>query len=336
MTARLLLRDGENISEQMLRRMLGVMTWNLQAPGGVPSGSTPGAVGKVNPNWLGVATPTGHFAVTADGSTRILTASAGWFTALKDSGSGSDDPQSYFGLSDANLTVTAPANATGSTRNDTICLRIDQTSTPDATGTNLVSLVDVAGASGGGIGTLPADGALYIPLALAAVGNGAAAITQAQMTDKRQGMAWPGANPYRFYASSVTSGQSITNNTTTKVTLASITSDPNGNFSTSTSTYYVPFSGWYQLAGSVQMNGAPTAGGARFWAEIDVNGAVAINGPSRAFTNAENFPVAIASGAYFLNQGDLVTLAVHQESTAAWQVWQGNSTVYLQGTYLGR
>src|SRR4029077_18052083 len=95
------------------------------------------------------------------------------------------DPRCFFGESDANDTATVTANATGSTRNDTVCLKVDQNTAPTPHVSNLLSVVVIAGQSGGGLSNAPADGNLYLPLANVAVSNGAASIAQGNVTDKR-------------------------------------------------------------------------------------------------------------------------------------------------------
>ncbi len=183
MTARMLFRDGENLADAMVRRMVSLAGDSLFAvPAGVGTGYSAGSVGAYN---LAAGANPNHFAVIADGVTRVLTIRPGWASVQKDSGLTTFDPQSHWASIDANSTVTIAANATGSTRNDTICLRIDQTTAPDATGSNLVTIVIVQGAAGGGLSNAPADGALYMVLANIAVLNGTAFIDQAHVTDLR-------------------------------------------------------------------------------------------------------------------------------------------------------
>jgi hypothetical protein len=177
---RLLLRDAENFSQDMIQRVLGGLFWNTPGVAGVGTGYAAGIIGKLT----GVAT-SGHMAVTADGATMVLTILPGWATIFRDAGASTYDPRALFAESDANDSVTITANATGSTRNDTVCLKIDQNTAPTSDGSNLVSFVAIAGQSGGGLSNAPVDGNLYLPLANVAVANGAMLLTQGVVTDKR-------------------------------------------------------------------------------------------------------------------------------------------------------
>lgn len=179
MAKRLLLRDAENFSQDQVQRILGSLFWNLPVVGGVGSGYSAGIVGRTPTG------STGHLAVTANNSTMVLTMLPGWAHILRDAGGSSYDPRLLFAESDANDTATVTANATGSTRNDTVCLKIDLNTAPTSDGSNLVSFVVIAGAAGGGLSNAPADGNLYLPLANVAVANGAVSIAQGNVTDKR-------------------------------------------------------------------------------------------------------------------------------------------------------
>lgn len=184
MARRLLLRDAENISADMLQRILGMEVFPTAAVAGVGTGYAAGVIGKLT----GVAT-TGHLAVTANGTTMVLTVLPGWAAVVRDAGGSTYDPRALFAESDANdSSITITANATGSTRNDTVCLKIDQNTAPTSDGSNLVSFVAIAGQSGGGLSNAPADGNLYLPLANVAVANGATSISTGNVTDVRTGV----------------------------------------------------------------------------------------------------------------------------------------------------
>lgn len=181
MAKRLLLRDGENFSQDMVQRILGSLYANLPAISGVGTGYSTYSVGS-RPT-----TSTGHLAVTANGTTLQLTILPGWAAGVRDAGGTSFDPRVLFAESDANDTsVMLTSNATGSTRNDTICMKIDMNTQPTTDGANLVSFVAIAGQSGGAVSNAPADGNIYIPLANVAVANGATSVSQGNVTDLRQ------------------------------------------------------------------------------------------------------------------------------------------------------
>lgn len=179
MAKRLLLRDAENFSQDQIQRVLGALLWSVPLVPGVGTGYSAGMVGRA------LTTSTGHLAVTANGSTMVLTMLPGWAHVIRDAGGTTYDPRLLFAESDANDTATVTANSTGSTRNDTVCLRIDMNSAPTSDGSNLVSFVIIAGQSGGGLSNAPADGNLYLPLANVAVANLATLIAQGNVTDKR-------------------------------------------------------------------------------------------------------------------------------------------------------
>ena len=124
--------------------------------------------------------------MTAGGVTMVLTMLPGWAHVVRDAGGSTSAPRVLFAESDANDTATVTANATGSTRNDTVCLKLDQLTAPTTDGSNLLSFVVIAGASGGGLSNAPSDGNLYLPLANVAVANGATNIAQGNVTDLRQ------------------------------------------------------------------------------------------------------------------------------------------------------
>lgn len=163
----------------MIQRVLGGLFWNLPVVGGVGTGYAAGVVGK-NPT-----ASTGHLAVTANGATMVLTMLPGWAQIVRDAGASTYDPRILFAESDANDTATVTANATGSTRNDTVCLKVDMATAPTTDGSNLLSFVIIAGAAGGGLSNAPADGNFYLPLANVAVANAATLISQGNVTDKR-------------------------------------------------------------------------------------------------------------------------------------------------------
>lgn len=195
MAKRLLLRDAENISQDILQRLLGVEFWPLPVVGGVGTGFAAGGVGQKP------TASTGHLAVTANGTTMQMTILPGWAVTVRDAGGSTYDPRCLFAESDANdSSVTITSNSTGSTRNDTVCLKIDQNTAPTSDGSNLVSFVALAGASGGALPNAPTDGNLYLPIANIAVANGATSIAQGNVTDLRQGILNPGGALLNGYA----------------------------------------------------------------------------------------------------------------------------------------
>lgn len=85
-------------------------------------------------------------------------------------------------LTDATTALTIDANSSGSTRIDLICVKTDLTVTPDTNGVGSVSLVVVKGTAGAGVPSTPAN---HVKLAEVTVANGAANITNANISDTR-------------------------------------------------------------------------------------------------------------------------------------------------------
>jgi hypothetical protein len=85
-------------------------------------------------------------------------------------------------LTDATTALTIDANSSGSTRIDLICVKTDLTVTPDSNGGGPASLVVVKGTAGAGVPATPAN---HVKLAEVSVANGAANITNSNITDRR-------------------------------------------------------------------------------------------------------------------------------------------------------
>lgn len=177
-----LFRNGEQVTEQVLQALLGKDYFASTATSGVGSGFASGVVGITNG---ATGADPNHFSVQADGSDLILTIRGGWAFVVKDAGTTSFAPLAYMIESSAPVTYTVPGNASGTTRVDTICLRIDQSISPDATGSNLPTIYNVQGGASSALGNAPTDGALYFPLALVTIDNGETSLTSADVTDKR-------------------------------------------------------------------------------------------------------------------------------------------------------
>jgi len=83
---------------------------------------------------------------------------------------------------DAITQLTIDANSSGSTRIDSICIKVDTTVTADADADNVASLVVVKGTPGAGNPTIPAN---HQELARITVANGASVITATEIEDVR-------------------------------------------------------------------------------------------------------------------------------------------------------
>lgn len=88
----------------------------------------------------------------------------------------------YRTLLDAAATVSIAANSSGSTRIDTICIKIDTGATPDADASNVATVVVVQGTPGAGAPATPAN---HYKLAEVTVASGAVSIANAAIADSR-------------------------------------------------------------------------------------------------------------------------------------------------------
>lgn len=86
-----------------------------------------------------------------------------------------------------NLAISS--NASGSTRYDIVCMKVDTTVDPDTQADNMCSLVIVEGTGGAGVPATPSN---HLKLAEVEVANGASSISDSEITDTR--VAIP--NPY--------------------------------------------------------------------------------------------------------------------------------------------
>lgn len=88
----------------------------------------------------------------------------------------------YRTLLDAAVTLSIAANSSGSTRIDTICIKVDTGATPDADASNVATVVVVQGTPGAGAPATPAN---HYKLAEVTVANGAVSIVTANIADSR-------------------------------------------------------------------------------------------------------------------------------------------------------
>jgi hypothetical protein len=304
------LRDGENLGEAALQREMTFMLSDCPVVTGVGTGFSAGVVGKMN--GAAGANPN-HFSVQANGSNLILTIQPGYCWIVKDNGASSYDPRVIYAGMTAATTLTLPSNSQGSTRVDTICLRIDQSIAPDANGTNLPSIVDVQGGASSALGNAPSDGALYLPLALVTIANGATSVSQSNVADAR--MVQP--NQARF-AAQMNTAQSITDNTWTQIQYDTVNEDASGMFTTgATAKFTAPLSGWYNVRWCVTFSAAGTsmvAGGS--WVQKNGTSSFYKQGSSMSGTVASNADgTSVGSARVHLNRGDTINIAAMQHLT---------------------
>ncbi len=94
----------------------------------------------------------------------------------------SDEQKFWDILIDATANVVINSNASGSTRYDLICIKVDTGVVPDANASNVATVVAVQGTPGAGIPATPSD---YLLLATVEVADGETSITNAEITDAR-------------------------------------------------------------------------------------------------------------------------------------------------------
>lgn len=161
-----LVRDGSNIGEQMMQRIMGISGAGLFVPASVGTGFAGGGVG------MKLTMGSGMFGTIAGTGLQVIT-TGGWIVIQKDPGMSSFDPRSVVAGVTSSTTLAIPANNTGATRQDTVAVRFDQSVAPASDGANLASVVYIVGNTSSP--NAPSDGALYAPVANIAVLNGGTA-----------------------------------------------------------------------------------------------------------------------------------------------------------------
>jgi hypothetical protein len=260
MASRTLARTGELVSQDFVQRILAASSNGLYlcpapgaagAPGGLGTGFSAGVVGRMNGS---SSTSNNHLVVTADGTDRILTVQPGIMTIVRDAGGSSYQPRLIEWELDAAVTVTITANASGTSRTDTVCLKMDMASAGDSTGSNLGTLVALAGGASNAAANAPADGNLYVPIATVVVANGATSLSQGNVTDKR--MVHPSQAVLSAHVSSAVTG--IANAANTQITNLTADTDKSGQFASNAWT--CPLPGWYRFSGAINMNATVAVG----------------------------------------------------------------------------
>lgn len=85
--------------------------------------------------------------------------------------------------SDATAIGTITANASGSTRIDLVCVKVDTAVTPDSQATNVATMIVIAGTPGAGTPATPSN---HLLLATVSITSGASSIVNANITDRRE------------------------------------------------------------------------------------------------------------------------------------------------------
>lgn len=223
---------------------------------------SPGVIGAIT-NTSGAAPMTGAFAVNAQGTPNMTVAVSSGF-AWVNATPASQNNQNLRVQNTATPNVTISANSSGSTKYDWIYIQIDATkaANPAVDASDVASLVVSRSSSNTtDNGTPPTFG--YC-IAIVTVANGAASITNGNITDKRalatntqkvnSNVLY---NPYKFSAYLGTN-QTITNNTDTVVSFDTVMFDTGSNFSTSTHKFTAPIAGFYQFNAFANMQGTGT------------------------------------------------------------------------------
>jgi hypothetical protein len=245
------LRDGENLGEAVLQREMAFILSDCPVVGGVGTGYSAGVVGKMNG---AVGANPNHFSVSANGTNTTLTIQPGYCWIVKDSGSSTYDPRVIYVVMNAPVTLVVPANAQGTTRVDTICLRFDQSIAPDSVGSNLPTVVDVQGGASSALGNAPSDGALYLPLALVTIDNAEVVLSAADVADKRH------VQPSQACARLCFAATGVVFPNPGVIPYDSIAADPSGNCVTGASaSFRVPLPGTYFVTARSRANAATSA-----------------------------------------------------------------------------
>jgi len=125
-----------------------------------------------------------HYEVTEKGTPDMsvdVATGIGW--VLNDSFSEFSSSQKFWEvLHDATTNKAISSNASGSTRVDLVCIKVDDGIAPGANGENAATIEIVAGTPGAGAPAVPND---HTKLAEVEVANGASSITNANITDYR-------------------------------------------------------------------------------------------------------------------------------------------------------
>lgn len=127
----------------------------------------------------------GHYEVTEKGTPDMsVDVAAGIAYILNDSFTEFASSQHYWDtLLDASTNVSISSNASGSTRYDIVCIKINTAATPDANASNVASIVVVEGTPGAGVPATPSN---HLKLAEITIASGETAITNSEIADTRQ------------------------------------------------------------------------------------------------------------------------------------------------------
>lgn len=227
---------------------------------------------------------------------------------------------SYVCLNDAVVNLTIAAADPTNPRIDIVVAQVQDSQYSGATDAWKLAVVTGTPAPSPSAPALPANAVLLANVAVAA---NATSIVSANITDKRL---FVGSTPFRARAFQSTI-QSIPNATFTKLTIDTVSYDPNSNLDVVTNhRYTAPVTGYYRVTGSVLMASAATG----LIAKIYVNGS-----PVTASIQGTLLG-GLAADEIHLNAGDFVEVFVSQSSGAAVNtVPAAPQTCYLAVTYTG-
>jgi len=131
----------------------------------------------------GVINIGGAFVVSQSGTPALsVLVQDGQALVLRDAYVDNDNTQKFWQvISTADETVNIDSNSSGSPRIDRICLKIDTAATPDATASNVFTIVAVKGTPGAGAPTVPDN---HLALAQVSVVDGETTILDADITSE--------------------------------------------------------------------------------------------------------------------------------------------------------
>jgi len=223
-------------------------------------------------------------------------------------------------LSTATETSTIDANATGSTRIDLICVKIDTGASPDDTASNIATVEVVKGTAGAGAPETPAN---HLKLYEVSVANGASSILNANITDYRVQSRidvssienTAKARAYLGSTQSVATGSDVT------LVLDTEDYDPGSRFNTSTYKYVIPVAGYYMIYAQALFT--DIADGKDGIIRIKNNGSTIVSGRSYS---------SVATADPIPNATTISKLAVNDEITVVVQHSEGVNTDIIAGS----
>lgn len=162
---------------------------------------------------------------------------------------------------------------------------------------------------------------------LAAGANGRVLVADSTQT---AGVKWSGGHVFRAYR--VTSAQSISANTWTKIQLNAESFDPDNVFDSTTNYRFTPtLAGYYRITGGIYYSGLPDQKNAR--AAIYKNGSI-YSQSLAANSGAGDFIPTVSDLVYLNGTTDYAELYTFQNDASAHNVNNGEDSTYFSGEWV--